>query len=444
MTMIGKDMLLLGLLDFVKGTNVSSWYKFYRKSLLWDAGKIEQYRIKRLRQLLVHARQTTSYYAEILGGLNIDNIASIDDLGEIPLLDRELIQTNKHKLISTAYPVKKLIKGSSSGTTGIPIQYFMDRNGMSAGVAAGYLLWSMSGWNFGQRNVHIWGNQSSIERWNTLASKLKNRLMNQKNIASTLLNDTKLIEEIAQRILKFKPMSIEGYSSSIYTLAKYFKENNLRLDAVKHVLTTAENLEEYQKELIEDVFAPAGDLYGSGEVQGIATKPVGESKYYILDLHVLVETVESGIKGMYEILLTDLDNYAMPLIRYKIGDMTDAIQPPAPGAKYPFTWFTRIHGRNSDIITLPNGKKFHPVNIFGGTLFRNFDNIIRHKVVWNGQILHFIFEVSSFRQDEAIRHALSSLLQTYDVDFTVEYTQQILPSAGGKYKYFEILKETNQ
>jgi len=431
-------MLILGLLDFLKGTNVSSWYKFYRKTLLWDADKIQQYRIKRLRQLLFHARQTSSYYAEILRGLDIENITTIDVLGNVPVLDRELIKKNQQKLISSAYPVKKLIKGSSSGTTGIPIQYFMDINGMSAGVAAGYLLWSMSGWNFGQRNVHIWGNQSSIERWNTTVSKLKNRLTNQKNVASTLLNDPGQIEVIARNIIQVKPLSIDGYSSAIYTLARYFKENNLRLDSVKQVLTTAENLEEYQKELIEDVFAPTGNFYGSGEIQGIATRPAGDNKFYVMDPHVILEVSDSGIPGLKELLITDLDNYGMPFIRYKIGDMIDELHPPDPDSKYPFTWFSKIHGRNSDIITLPNGMKFHPVNIFGGTLFRQFEGITRHKVIWNGKVLQFIFEANNFNRINDLNNAIKSLLEPYQVEFSIEFTDKILPSASGKYKYVEI------
>lgn len=430
----------------MKRTRVAQYYRVFNKCLSMDRFEILKLQNDKLKKLLIHAYETVPYYKQVFIEKAFDpfNLSDVNDLELLPVLTRDHIQQHNELMLSSAFEKRSLLRGSSSGTTGIPISYYMDKEGESAGVAAGYVLWSMSGWRFARRGVHIWGNQTSVERWNTLQSKLKNSLINQKNIASTLLNDPRGIQQVANELVRFNPATIDGYSSSIYTLANYFKSNNLSIKSVHRVLTTAENLEPFQQNLIEEVFAPVGDFYGSGEVQGIASKPAGESRYYILDPHVIVETVESGIEGMYEILLTDLDNYAMPLIRYKIGDMTDAILPPEQGAKYPFHWFTKIHGRSSDIITLPNGKKFHPVNIFGGTLFRSFTNINRHKVVWNGQVLHFIFEVSSFNQDKELRQALLALLQPFEVAFTVEYTKQILPSVGGKYKYFEIIKDKIQ
>lgn len=432
------------LLDIIKGTSVRKWFKFFGNTFSWDVDQVREYQMQRLIALIGHAVSTVPYYTRSIKEINLKRDTLADILNDFPILDREAIQSNHKDLISSKYDMNKLIKGSSSGTTGIPISYYMDKESESTGNAAGYALWRMSGWNFGQKAIHIWGNQTSVARWNTLQSRLKNSLINQKNIASTLLNDPRGIQQVAHELVRFKPVTIDGYSSSVYTLANYFKENNLNIKSVQRVLTTAENLEPYQQNLIEEVFAPVGDLYGSGEVLGIATKPAGDSRYYILDPHVIVETVESGIEGIYEILLTDLDNYAMPLIRYKIGDMTDAILPPEQGAKYPFRWFTKIHGRNSDIITLPSGKKFHPVNIFGGTLFRRFKGISRHKVVWNGIKLHFIFEAQNFDEKEQLNIALSELLAPYEVKFTIEYTDKIMPSGSGKYRYMEILHDKSK
>ncbi len=438
------SLFLLALMDMAKGTNVLSWYLFFRKSLNWNEGTIMQYQSDKLRQLLLHAYKTVPYYNEIFNKFGIDpaDIRSSKDLKKFPTLDRDTIQNNQSSLLSSKYRIGLLINGSSSGSTGIPIHYYHNKQGMSAGIAAGYLLWSLSGWNFGQKSLHIWGNQSSIERWNTLASRLKNSLTRQKNIASTLLNDPLEIGEIAKSIIKFQPFTIDGYSSAIYTLAKYFKENNLSLASVRQVLTTAENLEEYQQQLIEEVFAPTGDLYGSGEVLGIATRPSGDDRYYILDTHVIVETEESGIPGMKNILLTDLDNYGMPMIRYKIGDMIDDVYEPDQNARYPFSWFKKIQGRNSDIITLPNGMKFHPVNIFGGTLFRKFPGITRHKVIWNGSKLIFVFEAQHFSENESLHNSLKEMLEKYHMEFEIQLTSKISPSASGKYNYMEIIDES--
>ena len=437
-----KTSLTIKLLDTAKSTNINGWLKKYEKFKSLRRDQVANYQLSRLKKLLLYVNTYNPYYSNLFNQVKVDveTINSINDLKQLPTLNRDIIRDNFKDLLSINYSKNRLSMGSSSGTTGIPLNYFFDKHALSAGVAAGYALWGMSGWELGQRNIHIWGNQASIERWKSPSSKAKNFLISQKNIAATLLNNPNNFSSIATSVIKFRPISIEGYSSSIYELAKYFKENNLNVPSLKMVLTTAENLEEYQKDLIEEVFAPTGDLYGSGEVLGIATRPINDDKYYILDPHVIVETIDSGNPGMKEILLTDLDNYAMPLIRYRIGDMIDELHEPEPNAKYPFTWFTKLHGRSSDIITLPNGKKFHPVNIFGGTLFRKFKGITRHKTIWDGQKLEFVFEAKGFIEKDSLHDALKQLLEPYQCHFIMTFTEKIEPSLSGKYKYMEIVK----
>lgn len=437
---INRSDILLRILDAAKGTCVLPWHRFFRNTFTWDREEVLAYQSERLQKLIRHARETVPYYREEFDRLGLEpgDIKTPACLAELPILDRDAIRNHQKCLLSYRFEGKSLHKGRSSGTTGIPIHYYHDTEGLSAGVAAGYALWGMSGWKPGQRRIHIWGNELSIRRWKTAGSKMKNLLLRQKNIASTLLNDPENMPRLARQAVRFAPLSIEGYASSIYSLAAYFQKQGLRLKNLKMVLTTAENLEPYQQELIEKVFAPTGDLYGSGEVLGIATRPAGEKLYYVLDPHVILETAETGIPGMKNLLITDLNNYGMPMIRYQIGDMVDQLREPVPGAKYPFTWFTKIQGRSSDIISLPNGKKFHPVSIFGGTSFREIPQITRHKVIWDGTTLKFIFEVQERPDKQAVSIKLGALLQPFEVPFSVEYTDRILPSANGKHTYLEI------
>ncbi|MCB0651093.1 MAG: phenylacetate--CoA ligase family protein [Saprospiraceae bacterium] len=438
---MNTPMILLKTLDKAKGLKVYPWYRFFQNTLSWQRDQVEVYQAERLQKLIEYALNTVPYYRAEWNRLGIrpHDIKTPSDLKKCSILDRDTLRNKQEELISSYFPLKNMHKGSSSGTTGIPINYYTDTDGLSAGMAAGYALWNMSGWNPGQSNVHIWGNQTSIKRWNTIPSKLKNLLFHQKNIASTLLNDPEQIPELAERIVRFNPRSIDGYSSSIYDFARYCQEEKIHLKNLKQVLTTAENLEPYQQKLIEQILAPTGDLYGSGEVLGMAARPVNDDRYYVLDPHVILETEASEISGMKNLLITDLNNYGMPMIRYRIGDMVDELHEPEPQAKFPFAWFKKIQGRSSDIITLPNGKKIHPVNIFGGTLFRRFPQITRHKVVWNGTFLEFIFEAKEKPDAKELHRQLSVLLHPFEVPFSIEYKDRILPSSNGKYKYLEII-----
>lgn len=433
-------MFRLKLLDYFKRTNVNYWYKFYNSLLTLSRKEILAYQSKQLIALLNYSFHNVPYYKDAFNRLNItpQNFSSIEDLKRLPILDRNLIQQNLDDLISTKFDKDNLIKGSSSGTTGTPIIHYKCKNGYSAGTASAYILWGMSGWNPGDGMVHIWGNSSSVERWKTLQSILKTKFFNQLNIAATDLYTQDDIERVYYKIKKFKPQTIEGYVSSIYTLATFVQNSGLPFNKVKQVFTTAENLSSNQREVIEKHIGPTSDLYGSGEVLGVSIRPTFQEKYYNFDPHIVIETIDSEIKGMKHVLLTDLNNYGMPFIRYKIGDMIDNIYEPGINDKFQFSNFTKILGRSTDIIKLPSGKHLHPVSIFGGTLFRKYKSITRHKVVWDGTKLFFEFESKDTTINVNLKSELAILLKEYDVPFEIKYVNKIKPSSSGKYKYLEI------
>lgn len=228
---MNTPMILLKTLDKAKGLKVYPWYRFFQNTLSWQRDQVEVYQAERLQKLIEYALNTVPYYRAEWNRLGIrpHDIKTPSDLKKCSILDRDTLRNKQEELISSYFPLKNMHKGSSSGTTGIPINYYTDTDGLSAGMAAGYALWNMSGWNPGQSNVHIWGNQTSIKRWNTIPSKLKNLLFHQKNIASTLLNDPEQIPELAERIVRFNPRSIDGYSSSIYDFARYCQEEKIHL-----------------------------------------------------------------------------------------------------------------------------------------------------------------------------------------------------------------------
>jgi phenylacetate-CoA ligase len=424
--------------DLAKGTKINSFYSEYRSYLYNDITKIKKIQQKKLNLLIEHVWHNIPWYKKQLinAGYNpgdkMDNI----ELKKLPVLNRYDIQENLDQLLWKDYK-GKIFEGSSSGTTGTPIKYFKDINGISAGIATGFVLMGLSGWRPGIRSIHVWGNLESIKQWNTTTSKIKQWIYSRKNIPSSLFNDPAHLKNIVEKIMKYKPVVIDGYSNSIYELAIYVKKHNIRIHTAKMVFTTAENLEDHNKMLIEEMIAPVSDMYGCGEINGIACKPSKSDKYYIYDPHVIVEAVNLDNNYMKEILVTDLDNFYMPLIRYKIGDLIDDVHHPSDSNDYPFCYFTKIHGRTSDHIILPNGKKIYPINIFGGTLYRKYSSIKRHKTIWNGEKLVFIFEILGYIDLEALYNDIVKSIAEYNVLFEIKTTDKIMPEANGKFRYFE-------
>jgi phenylacetate-CoA ligase len=424
--------------DIVKGTRINSYYKEYLAFQGINIEKIKKIQQKKLNLLISHAWNNIPWYKmqmEKTGFRRNDRI-EVNELKYLSIVNRNDIQENLVQMLWKNYK-GKIFNGSSSGTTGIPIKYYQDINAYSSGVAAIYILMGFSAWNPGMRSVHIWGNMESVKQWNNFSSIIKQRINNRKNIASTSICDSNQIGKVVDFINKYKPEVIDGYTNSIYELAVFLRKGNREIPSVKRVFTTAENLEDYQKELIEKVISPVSDLYGCGEINGVACNPINDNKYYIFDPHVIVETESNEDSEMKEILITDLDNYYMPLIRYRVGDLIDNVYPASASNEFPFSYFTKIYGRTSDHIILPDGKKIFPINIFGGTLYRKYGSIKRHKVIWNGEKLIFVFEIFGEIDMGKLKTDIQNSLSDYNVSFEIQTTNKLQAAENGKFRYFE-------
>ncbi len=433
-----NDQQRLWIIDKAKGLKTREYYRQFISSFKWSADELRSYQEKKLQQVLQHAFEYIPYYREVFNSLKLkpEDISSIEDINLLPVLSREIITTEYNRLIDSKSHYSKLFKSSSSGTTGTPIQYIHDNEGESAGIAAGLALYALSGWKPGIKSLHIWGNPVSIKKWNTFSSKTKRRLMNQINFPAYLLNDISNYQSLLDLIRREKPEFIDGYASSITSFAIWLKEQNKTCDGIRAVFTTAENITPSGRRAIEETLGQVSDLYGCGEINGIALQPVNQNRYLILESHVIVETVFQN--GLNEILVTDLDNRVMPLIRYRIGDTINGLSDDIKISAYPFKTFANVDGRIADHIKLPGGKVIHPVNLLGGTFLRKFPQIRKHKVIWNGKILRFVLECADPIDEILLSKEITDNLSSFDVGFEVEFTERLLPGKSGKYRYIEI------
>jgi phenylacetate-CoA ligase len=426
------------LFDLAKGSKVNQYLNKYETLLNKNRDDIIKYQTYRLKKQINHFYKNSEYFRNKMDFANINpnSIKQINDLKRIPVFTREELKNNIDSLVCQNIERNKHFS-SSSGTTGIPVKYGTDNDGYSAGIAAGYLLNKMAGWQFSYRQLHIWGNPTSVKRWNKKTSKLKSLVFSKRNIDSTLTNTDEGLFQVIQQIKKFRPESIDGYTTAILNIALYIKKYNIDIPKPKIVITTAENLWTQHKQIIEEVLGPVADFYGCGEINGIAIKPPYHSRYIVFNPHVIVETIDIFLSGLKEILVTDLDNKLLPMIRYRVGDFIDEVISPGESDNPAFDSFSMINGRSVDLVNLPNGKTISPINLFGGTLFRKIGGIEKHKVIWDGEKFIFQFVTNQLYSHKTTTLEISKYLQEYMVDFEIEVVNNILPDKNGKFKYFE-------
>jgi len=345
--------------ELLTGTKIQSKYRFLLKSQWWEKEEIKEYQNKKLSNLIKHSYNNVEYYRKLFreNNINPNEIKTAEDLKKIPPLTKDDVRKfGLSSLIAKNIPSRKIIKGTTGGSTGEPLQFYRDKNSKSWGLGALHRFWNWSGINFAEKKFQFSG--GSLGGFLTKRSKLYTRF--EKFMTGTYVFPAfemyeKNLERYLEIMTKNKDIKfLRGYSSSIFILAKYINnygiDNNLELNAV---LTTAEKLFDYQKEEIQKAFnCTVYDQYGCGEILSIAAHCSNGSLYHIAEEHVILEIDDYKKKNVARI--TDLDNYISPFIRYENGDIiTPSNKICACGRE--LSTLSKIDGRTHDFITTRNG-----------------------------------------------------------------------------------------
>lgn len=431
----------LALFDIVKNRNTVYYLKEFEKFKSQGQDQIQAYQFEKLKKILIHAEENSPFYRKRFKECNFSakEFKRIDQILLIPPLTRDDLQNHCQEIL-TISTKSKLYKGSSSGSTGLPVFYFKDNAAISAGQAAHFLGWSFSGWKMNMKGLHIWGNPSTVNNeWSKLSSKLKARVFRHHKFPAYKLTEGSLFNELFATINKNKYDFIDGYTNSIYLLADYIEQNQLHfIHNPKFVLTTAENLQDYQRAAIEKNIASVYDTYGCSEINGIAYECSQCKAYHIIDPHVYLEygQVVDDI-GSRELIITDLDNYAFPLLRYKNDDL--GIPAPADSVKcgIGFSRMKSVNGRQSDIIRFKGGGALSVPSFFGSMLLKQVKGIKQYQIEKLSDELLVINLVKSMDFSEIDLEIVRNSLDDYFNDrikYEIRFCDRIEHSKTGKFK----------
>lgn len=427
--------------DLLKGFSVGNDLRTFTGHLKLDPETIQDIQFRKFKALLAYAWDKSPFYQQRLKAINAvpEDFQRLNQIGLIPPLSRIDLQNHWKEIIPIGIDSNKLKKGSSSGSTGVPVVYFKDNGSTSAGQAALYLCWSLSGWKLGMKGLHIWGNPSTVNKeWKRLSSRMKARFLSHYKFPAYQLTNPEKIRELAELVEKEKFDFIDGYTNSIYILADYVKNSQGSLkNKLKMVLTTAENLQEYQRHTIEEALGPVYDLYGCSEINGIAGECKICGKYHVMDTHVILEygRVMDEFQNQ-ELIITDLDNFAFPLIRYQNNDLGK----PFTGEKscsIPFSRLEQVSGRQSDILTLPDGGTLSVPSFFGSMLLKKINGIIKYQIEKDQPdhlLIKFVVNTSFTEKDrEVVKKSMDQYLGER-IKWDIAVVDDIPVSQTGKFK----------
>ena len=303
--------------------------------------------------LIRQASDSTDYYRDYAALLSGHN------LSDLPLLSKNTLRDHSSRLACTT-PAKRLTTKTSGGSTGAPVQVKKTPSAMSHELAATWRGYSWADVSIGEKQARFWGVPSGKK--DLLRSKAIDLVTNRYRLSAFSFDESAL-KRYLSNLQKFKPKYFYGYVSMIREFAifisRYYDKCPVNIEAI---ITTAEILSLEDRALFEKVFECAVyNEYGCGELGTIAH----ECEYgslHINDENMIVEILNNGLPckdgEQGEIVVTELNNTAMPLIRYQLGDYGKISQTPCQCGRT-LTVLSEINGREYDFFINKEHKKFH-------------------------------------------------------------------------------------
>jgi phenylacetate-CoA ligase len=320
------------------GRDTMRRFRALRASDTWNPEQLRDLQNVRLRRLLRDAAEHIPFYAERFRQAGVDAAdpnLTVDDLRHLPRLTRPEINANRERMVWHGAPGGTPKPYTTGGSSGEPLHFYIDAARSAADWAARWRARSWWGIVPGDPEVWIWGAPVEM-RCQDWLRRLRDRLLRQHLLnAFNMSNET--MDAYLDRIERLQPACLYGYASSLALLARRAIARGIaplgdRLRWLEIIFATGEVLLEQDRDLIEKVFGvPVSIEYGCRD-GGLLACGCPDRRLHVPQENVIVELLDDqghpvapGEVG--EVTVTYLETYAMPLIRYRLGDLARAYAP---------------------------------------------------------------------------------------------------------------------
>jgi phenylacetate-CoA ligase len=407
-----------------------------------DAATIRSRQWEAIRNLLRHARATVPYYRTEWDAADIDpdDLKTLDDFSRLPILTKADIRAHGSALISETYSdPRDRMRKTTSGSTGVSLEVWLDEESSQFKRACALRADEWSGWRFGEPVAMIWGNPPYLKRgWR---GRLRNALLDRERYLDTLKMNEFAMSRYADDLARRPPSLIFGHAHSVYLFAEFVRRYRPGSIRPRGIVTSAMILHNWQRRVIEEAFACAvTNRYGCEEVSLIACECDRHEGLHVNADGVYVELLRDGQPAAPgepgSVVLTDLSNRAMPIIRYQVGDVAVWGNRPCScgrGARL----LERVEGREADYVTTASGDL-----VSGISLTENFAVLvpgIAQLQIIQEELDRFVFRIVKGDDFSPVsRERIAELVAERfgpETRFEFEYLQAIPQEPSGKYRF---------
>lgn len=409
-----------------------------RETQWWPAERLEALQNERLAALVRHAYAYTRYYRQLFDrlGLKPKDITCKDDLCKMPILSKDDLREHFDDIVARNIPRRRIFVDHTSGTTGTPRTLHIDLNCLQYNFALLARAREWAGVDCLPRRASLRGRLIVPNEQEEPPFWRYNRIEDQLLLSSYHIS-AETILVYAERLRHFKPQLLDGYPSAVYTLARLMQLQGLDNFHPQAVMTDSETLLAYQRQCIEQQFGcKVYDWYGTAEL-AFSAGQCEQGNYHLNAEFGIVESVQNGERvGQGEIghvVCTGLLNYAMPLIRYDVGDTAIFSDEKCPCGR-DLQVMNSVEGRVEDIIVTPEGRmvgRLDPVfkevqNVLEAQILQDSLDTVRVKVV----CAEGYNEVDSLNLKDALRKRLG-----YQMQIELEFVNLIPRTEAGKFRF---------
>lgn len=385
--------------------------------------RLAQRRDEKLKNLVAHAYATVPYYRLLMGsrGLRPGDFSRVADLSLLPVTEKAALQAcPAEQLRSHRFHDHALRRDRTSGSTGRPFDIWHERGfrlrrNMSflRSLAAGGYRWPMrlllvAG--AGGRTLATWRN------WRYVSAEIEP-------------------ETLREEIRQWRPSAIYGFATPLRQLARLIARDGGEIPRARRVFTTAEALDKIARELLQQhVGDEVFELYGNTEMGPIAWECPAHDGLHMAEDTTVVELIDPNDGGECRLIATPLDLYAMPLLRYDVGDLAVAMPAIACRCGSPFRRLARIAGRVVDTITRPDGRELSPYCLTEAV--EDVPGLLRYQIVQEG-IDQFRVRAEIAQGSDGYADAIVAALRPVlggAVEITVKREDKLDPAPGRKFR----------
>jgi phenylacetate-CoA ligase len=414
--------------------------RFLQESQWWSKERLEEYQMCRLSELLDHAYENVPYYQMVFNerGLKPKDIQDFDDLRQIPYLTKDVIRNNFNELIAKNIPKSNLKIVRTSGSTGKPLSFYRDRKRTdSLEQAFIETLWNRVGYRSTYKKVDLtWAgieNRNALWNYNPAYKTL---------VLSPFQMREENLEVYVKKIKEFRPRAIKAIPSTIVVLADFVERNQIKpFPTVEVILLGSEMLYPWQRSKIKEVFnCRIYSWYGQSEQVVLAGECEISEQYHVFSEYGVLEIIDrngevasqEGSRG--EMVGTGFNNWAMPFIRYKTGDIVVKSNSRTCACGRNYSLLGRLDGREQEFIVSRNGDLIPLLALPFSSALKDIKQFQFYQDK-PGEVILKIVKTSSLALDDSDSVIKKLTDRLSNIKFQVEFVDNISRTERGKYRY---------